>query len=296
MSGGTRRRNVAKLLARLNPKSMAMQPGSGGSGGTAIPFETAIDIAGGLGAAAWGGYSDAKRLAVLVLCLRWWPGLFNGPAKVVDHRVITHRREARRGGVVSAVVYQERIPVEAPAETPAFRSVASLLTTCIQRSIRRDRVRAAQQISDDVWAHLCRRRPPPHADRARLHGAPLADALAERVTGHAFVDAWARLVIEEYRRPHICQTCTPWGRAGEVPRFEGEGKGVQLAWDTCPVCLGGGVMAWGSKRRARALGIGEHAFRDYLKPHHDGALALLRELEGRGARLLLRRLGGAGPH
>jgi hypothetical protein len=70
------------------------------------------------------------------------------------------------------------------------------------------------------------------------------------------------------------------------------GKVVRVEWQTCETCAGGGTLAWSTKRRAKALHINEHIWREYLNPVHGGALALLRELEWRAATALVRRLGG----
>lgn len=264
MTQPRRRRNVAKLLARLNPKGMNLAPSAGNSRG-GIPEETALDVAGALGYASSRG--AGPRLAAVVLCLRWWPGLIEGPLRVVGYR------EIRQTDVVAGAkrVRVEMLSVEAPAETSAFRFVASLLATRLGRSVlRHQRLRA---------------------DRPRLE--QIDAELAARVLARDFLDAWARAVIHEYRHPNHCQTCTPWGRAGEVPRPVSEnGKVVRVEWRTCEVCLGAGVLAWSSKRRAKLLRIGEHPWRNLLNPIHEGALSLLRELEWRGARALVRRLGG----
>lgn len=306
-----RPRNVAKLLARLNPKSMPLKPG-GGFGG--IPEETAIDIAGALGAAAWGSKPGAKRLAVMVLCMRWWPAVFDGPDQVIGYRDevrttnvtrITGQRAAmatpdpynplrlrhRALRETSRIQTRERVAITATGETPSFRAVVSLLSNAIERSILRDQYRAQLRIGDELWAWLKKDPRVSVTARGPLHGPPLPDAMTARVLADGFMGAWSRLVIHEYRNPHHCQTCTTWGRAGEVPAFEGDGTDAKLVWITCPTCLGAGVTDWSSKRRAAALSIGEHPFRDFLRAHHNGALTLLRELEWRGALLLVARLG-----
>lgn len=260
MTQTARRRNVAKLLARLNPKGMALQPSPGNS--RAEPLETALDIAGALGAASAAG--PGPHLAVLVLCLRWWPGVFEGPAKTVGYRTIHHqpKRHAKIDDKKRECFLRgccERIPIEGPTETPAFARVVSLLARRLDLAVR-----------------------------ARSNLPP---ELEDRI-GLVLLDRWARAVIAEYRQPNHCQTCTPWGRAGEVPHpITENGKIVRVDWSTCPTCAGAAVLAWSVKRRARALKIGEHPFRNHLATHHDGALSLLRELEWRGARRLIRHLG-----
>lgn len=258
-----RRRNVAKLLARLNPKGMNLAPSAGNTRG-GVPDETALDIAGALGYASQKG--PGPRLAAIVLCLRWWPGLIEGPVTVVGYREI-RQTDIFRG---KKRVRIERLSVEAASETDALRMVADVIATRLSARVRRVQEMRAQF--------------------PRLEQVP-ADLVA-RATAPDFLRAWSRAVIHEYRHPNHCQTCTPWGRAGEVPRtVEEGGKVVRVEWRTCDTCAGAGVLAWSSKRRAKLLHIGEHPWRNHLNVVHEGALSLLRELEWRGARALVRRLG-----
>jgi hypothetical protein len=293
-----RRRNVAKLLARLNPKSLSLN--DAGLGG--IPVETALDIAGALGFA--GQLGPGPYLAVLVLCIRWWPGLFEGPTKTVGYRLVHHNPKWHERLEAPLDVFLggccERIPIEAPSEAPAFGTIVSLLTTRLRghayTALDRADLEWRVKIAEAAKAASC-------GDPKAIKAATLAEkrALADigvlnRMLWDETLGDWARAVIHEYRHPNHCQTCTPWaghGHIGEVPKpVLGEGgKIVRVEWTTCETCYGGGVLAWSSKRRAKALGIGEHPFRNYLKTPHDGALALLRELEWRGARLVLRHLG-----
>lgn len=107
--------NVGKLMARLNPKSMPLQ--FTGARGSSPPELTPIDIAGAMGAA---GGSPVNRLAVEVLCLRWWPARFDGPTTVIGTRPVKH---ANPGGKP----YIEHVSVEAPSETPAFARIVSVV-------------------------------------------------------------------------------------------------------------------------------------------------------------------------
>lgn len=262
----SRPRNVAKLMARLNPRSMPLEPTVGRS--TRGPELTAIDIAGALGAAAAGDHR--KRLAVDVLCLRWWPARVEGPPRTVGYRTVhtdpaRHRADRGDGKPVDPGQKQfldgccHRLPIEQPAETPAMLAIIALLE-------RRLRLRVERAVPEDV-------RP--------------------KVLAADFLARWARAVIDEYRRPHHCQNCKAYGRPGEIPvPVEEGGKIVRFEWKLCEACDGAGVMPWGKHRRAKALRIREGTFRDAeLNEVHDGALALLRELEHRGAVLLVRRLG-----
>lgn len=262
-----RRRNVAKLLARLNPKIMPLEASPGHS--TAPSVETAIDIAAALGAAGQGGAKH--RLAVTALCLRWWPSLIEGPSQVVGHvdvarKHVTSVPNWRGGRDRVEVKYTERMPVEVPAETEAFRRMADLIAFRLQRRIE--------------------------LDRAKKVGVPLSDELATRVLAPDFLQPWARLVIHEYRHPNHCPTCTSWGRPGEVPDLQMQnGKATGVTWKVCETCDGQGVMAWSGNRRAKAMHIRAATWADFLNIHHAGALTLLRELEWRGALLVVRRLG-----
>lgn len=270
-----RRRNTAKLLARLNPKGIGIP--TGGGRGTA-EVETAIDIAAALGAIGWGG--AGPRLAALVLCLRWWPGVFEGPRQVVAYRDVRRTQTFKRLAIEldpaagkawvkrdargraqweqGETNYTERVAIEAPAETESFRTVASLIASRLRIRLERNLTTKPEDI-------------------------------AARVLAYGFLHAWSRAVIEEYRRPNQCQVCLGYGEQMKI--VEGQGGKPKAEISVCEHCGGGGVLAWSVKRRGKAMRIGEHTFRDYLNTHHDGALALLRELEYRGARLLLRRLG-----
>lgn len=330
MTDTRRRRNVAKLLARLHPKGMPLQPSPGNTKGGA-PDETSLDIAGALGYVSQLGAGPA--LAAIALCLRWWPGLIEGPMKVVGHR--EHRQETTRAAILQArdvvkspdrwnsrmrnaatreVVTEarvERIPIEAPTETEAFRVIASLLERRLAEHTARlvhavgvavamlelgvQREEEAARIAAEQGTHE------PAARALLAARAALRDAqrdqriLTTKVDTPGFRATWARAVIHEYRNPNHCPSCTTWGwgRVGEVPHpVVEEGKTVRVEWRTCETCAGGGVTAWSVRRRAKALTINEHLWREYLNRIHDGGLALLRELEWRGALLLVRRLGG----
>lgn len=284
----TRSRNVRKLLSRLNPKAQGFHGGCGG-----IPVETAIDIAGAVGMAA-GGY-DPQRLAVLVLCLRWWPGMFEGPRVAIGHRIVHHDpklhdhdafKDKKRKLFLTGCC--ERIPIEGPSETAAFRRLADLVAACLRRRILLDFHAQDEAVIAEIRARL---HGEPIPRRRRPYGRPLPDTLMGRVCTTAFLQDWSRVVIAEFRKPNPCPTCQPYGRIGEVARAKYEdGILVKFEWTQCEACWGSGVTAWSSHRRAAALHIGNHPFRDFLKVHHDGALALLRTLEDRGARALLKRL------
>ena len=255
-----RRRNVAKLLARLNPKSMPLS--FSGPGSTAIDVETSLDIAGALGAAARG--QPIYRLAVIALCLRWWPGMFEAPTRTISHTAVRRSYTARVAGEMTQKTYIEQMPVEVAGETPAFKSIAGMVATQLERSVTRSKNDASMPV--ELWT---------------------------RVTAAQFLGAWSRLVIHEYRFPHHCPTCTPFGRVGEVPKMEhsDNGKSVSICWWPCTTCTGQGLMSWSVKRRSKAMKISEHPWRANLNLHHEHALSVLRELEWRGARRVVKQLG-----
>lgn len=281
-----RSRNVRKLLARLYPKVARLQPGGGG-----VPVETAIDIAAAAGLAGHG--SAPHQLAVLTLCLRWWPGMFEGPLQVVGRRVIHHKlvRYDRRAEATVVEKIREELPIEAPSETAAFRRIVSLIEHCLHSRILDDFERHDANLTDALKAELhYLPRPKPrrtHAPRA------VDERVLQRVSDPRFLGRWARAVIHEYRYPNHCQSCQVFGQAGMVPVFRKDEKGNIEGVDyvACEACMGQGVVAWSAHRRAEALTISVHTFRNQLKPYHEGALALLRTLEERGAGLLLRFLG-----
>lgn len=284
-----RRRNVAKMLARLHPKGIA-EPFNGARS-TAPQRETAMDIAGALGAAGQAG--PAQRLAVHVLCLRWWPGLFEGPTRVAGHRTVP----------VSAPLWSsapmrtssdpqaptERVPIERPAETMAFRKLADLIGSRIETQIRRDRTRQDDELVQRLSAWVHGRAAPQLPDERTGARECLDDALIERVLTPAFLGHWSRAVIEEFRYPNHCASCRGFGDCLQLTGLGGSRARADVV--SCEHCIGQGVVSWSKKRRARQLSISEHPFRNYLNPHHESALALLRELEHRGAVLLLRHLG-----
>ncbi|WP_394539879.1 hypothetical protein PRJ39_04570 [Lysobacter enzymogenes] len=287
-----RRRNVAKLLARLHPKGIT-EPFAGGRS-TAPERETALDIAGALGAAGQAG--PAQRLAIHVLCLRWWPGLFEGPSRVVGYRSVaptapppSMSRSMRCVAPCTPKPALARVPVERPAETAAFRALADLIGSRLAIRIERDR---AAQDADLIrhlaaWVHGDAR---PNTSAAKgVADECLHDDLAARVLAPTFLASWARAVIAEYRNPNHCPSCHGYGERLQLTAVAGSRARVDVA--SCDHCIGQGVMPWSKKRRAQQLVIGEHPFRQYLNAYHEGALALLRELEHRGAILLLRHLG-----
>lgn len=277
-----RNRNVRKLLARLHPKVMGFRPGAGG-----VPMETAIDVAAAAGMAGHG--SAPHQLAVLALCLRWWPGMFEGPNRVIGYRTLTHKRTQMVAGQAMTRTWQEQVAIEGPSETAAFQRMASLVATCIERRILRDYRLNDEWLNAALAAQIAGL---PAPRKPKLHGAALDEAMIEKVLAPAFLARWARVVIDEYRHPNHCQSCSATNRPGEVPRFLKErGQIVGVKWEVCEACTGEGVTAWSAHRRAAAVTIGVHPFRNYLAPHHNGALALLRTLEDRGASALLQRLG-----
>jgi hypothetical protein len=256
-------------MARLNPKSIPMQGGSRG-----IPDITPEDVAGAIGMACAQG--PGPSLAVLVVALRWWPGLIEGTVMTVGHRTIVHdvRVKDRRGKTIRRTI-TEKIPIEAPAESPSFQLVANIV---------------AKKLHGRFAKHFR----PESTPRERGDIKPrLPDRLYAKLTDPATAAAWARVVIAEFRHPRHCTTCTPWGRAGQIPvPVEEHGKVIDVRWGTCPDCAGAGAMSWGSARRAKSLGIRRQDFSDYMADTHEVALALLRELEWRGIRFIKQRLFG----
>lgn len=171
-------------------------------------------------------------------------------------RVVGHRPVKRKDG--SGKEYIEQMPVERPGETVALLMIIALL----ERSLKRRVVRTVDA------------------------------ELQPKVLAGVFLGRWSRAVIEEYRQPHHCQACKSYGRPREVPVPIREGeKIVKFDWTLCDTCDGQGVVAWGVHRRAKMVRLREGTFRSELNEIHDGALALLRELEHRGAVMLVRRLG-----
>lgn len=253
-----KRHNLAKEMARLNPKSMGLTGGFGGK-----PDITAEDVAAALGMAGGG---EGPRLAVIVVALRWWPGLVEGPMRTVGYRHIKHKIPSPVPG--KAMYWQEPIPIERPAETPSFLKVANVLSKRLRTRVYKF-----------------------HGPESALERFKMKPETFERVQGEQFLGTWARAVIGEYRAPHHCPTCTPWGRAGEVPFNVQEGsKVVEIQWRTCPQCAGGGVLSWGSGRRAKGVGMRNATFLNHLNVHHEGALAFLRDLENRGVQEIKARL------
>ncbi|MGO1073596.1 hypothetical protein [Lysobacter sp. CA199] len=292
-----RRRNVAKMLARLHPKGIT-EPFNGARS-TAPQRETAMDIAGALGAAGQAG--AAQRLAVHVLCLRWWPGLFEGPARVVGHRTVpvaapvvpSSPRQAALRAPADLQASTVRLPVEQPAETLAFRRLADLIGSRLAIRIQRDRARQDAELVQWLSAWVHGGEAPQLPDGQYATRECLDDALTQRVLAPGFLGAWSRAVIDEFRQPNHCAACHGFGERLQLTGLGGSRARADFL--SCEHCIGQGVMPWSKKRRAQQLSIGEHPFRNYLNTHHEGALALLRELEHRGAVLLLRHLGTDDP-
>lgn len=290
-----RRRSTAKLLARLNPKGMGIP--DGGGRGTSGSVESAIDIAAALGYI--GAAGPGPRLAAMTLCLRWWPGLFEGAPKVVARHDVVRTQNVTRitserervfvehpvhAGVAwrrlkreeQTIRYTESMPVEMPSETESFRVLAGILETRMGQRLARARE------AGEEWHKTGLK------SRTRIE-TPIDAATFEKVSAPGFLARWARAVIHEYRHPNQCPTCLGYGERLKMQEDE-HGK-VKAVVTGCEECGGQGVTPWSVKRRGKAVRIGEHVFRGHLNRHHDGALALLRELEHRGATALLRRLG-----
>lgn len=241
------RRNVRKVMARLNPSSMPLVVS--GSRGTGQPELTGIDIAAALAAA---NGDHRRRLAIDVLCLRWWPARMEGPPVVVGHR------EERRplGGGKHEVI---RLPIERPAETEPFVALASLVA-------RRLSMHARQSIADD--------------------------GVAAQVLAESFLHRWSRAVIEEFRNPNVCASCRHHGRPGELAKPVSEGgRVVRFEWVLCDECGGTGTVPWSKDRRAKAVKVRKATFREVLNDSHDGAILLLQELERRGERYVAHHFG-----
>lgn len=81
-----RHRNVAKLLARLGPRAPNLVPRKGGRHVERWEIEDGSAIAAALGMIAARG--PGLAMAVMVLCLRWWPDSMLGPETI-------RRRDAR---------------------------------------------------------------------------------------------------------------------------------------------------------------------------------------------------------
>lgn len=232
--------NIRKQMAKLNPRSMPLE--FSGSRGTGTPALTAIDISQALAASDG---DPKRRLAINVLCLRWWPAMVDGPG-IAQYR---HAERKNRSGekVVERVYIGER-----PADTPALLAVLGLVGRCLERYAKR-----------------------------------LPDDTAEKVACPEFIARWSRAVVDEYRHPHVCRACAAFGRPGEAPIAKMEaGKVVGFVWTLCDSCGGTGAQPWGRDRRAAAVRIGVGTFRAQLQEGHEGALALLRELELRGQQLV----------
>lgn len=262
-------KNLPKMMARLNPKGLNLTGGSGGA-----PEFTPEDVAAALGWAAAQG--PGPKLAVTVVELRLWPGAHEGAKVTVGHRTLTHYGERIKGGVLKGKrsKWVEKIPVEAPTETASFQFVANVLANGLRMGIQR----------------LYRPQSQPRARGDVLLRMP--DSLFMRIVGSGeLLGKWSRAVIEEYRRPHHCTNCTNHGKAGSVPKLvEERGKIVGVKWDTCPRCDGRGTTDWGSGRRAACIEVRRADFANYLSPHHNDALTLLRELDQRGTTLIKQRL------
>lgn len=261
-------KNLPKMMAKLNPKSLNL---TGGAGGT--PDFTPEDVAAALGWASAAG--PGPKLAVTVVELRLWPGAHEGPQVTVGYRELVHygkRIKAGKGkGKRSSWV--ELIPVEGPAETPSFQFVANILAARLRmRFLKFYRPESEPRVRGDI--------------RPRM-----PDSLYARIVDGELPGRWSRCVIEEFRRPHHCANCTNHGKAGSVPKLvEERGKIVGVKWDTCPRCAGMGTTAWGSGRRAEHLKVRRVDFANHLGEHHNDALTFLREMDQRGTTLIKRRL------
>lgn len=254
---------LARLLVRLNPKSVPMTPGSGGGGG--LLSLTAQDVAAALGAAA--RRSEKDRIAVDVLCMKHWPELFDG-VEVTNsahfREVTTTRTTKRIGKEEKTTTRSERISLAHRAPTRSARRLTYLI------AMRAARKFYAKYEKDEA----------------------LRTEFANRMPIHPAM--WLKLalsVVNEYRAPNYCQTC----KGNEFIKIlvddpQSRHK-VKLVEEMCPTCMGSGTLSWSYKRRAKSMQIRAETYRLYLQPIHESEIALLRALEIRGAMATLRFLG-----
>lgn len=253
---------LARLLIRLNPKSVPMTAGGGGGG---TPSLTAQDVAAALGAA--GRRSEKDRVAVDVLCMRHWPELFDG-AEVTNTRqfreVTTKRTIERIGKEAKTTKAVERIPIAHRAPTRSARRLTYLI------AVRAAKKFYARYKTDEKMQQEFEKRMPIHP---------------------AFWLKLALSVVAEYRAPNYCQTCKGNEFIKVLVDDPQSRHKVKLVEEMCPTCLGSGTMSWSYKRRAKSLHIRAETYRMYIHPIHEGEIALLRALEVRGAMATLHFLG-----
>lgn len=232
--------NIRKQMAKLNPRSMPLVVS--GARGTRGPELDATDVAAALAAS---GGDPKRRLAITVLCLRWWPAAVEGPG-IARYQTVERKGKDGKPEMVREYAGEE------PVDTQMMRQVLGLLRRCLLR-----------------------------------YAMKLPEGMVGKVTSEAFLDRWARVVIDEYRHPHVCPACAPFGHPGSVPKaMAPSGKVTGFEWALCDACGGTGTQPWGRDRRAGAVRMRAATFREHLESGHAGALLLLRELEFRAVQMV----------
>jgi hypothetical protein len=254
-----RSRNVAKLVARLNPKNARLDMGFGGG-----PSEDSPDMV--AGAIGWAGVQHpGLQLAIAVFCLKWWPSVGEGPQRRRETGgfVVERGMRRERGGGLSQFAYQE----------VSFRAVAAqvLPQTTVRQAIDR---------TLETWL----------SRKLRSGAFPMPPGLLERINHRpGFWRTFYDTVMDEFLNPARCTHCLGHGQVLKVKKAQG-GHAASSKRVDCPTCEGRGLVDRSSNRRARAVGINAQDFHRYLKPPYLWMLNALRHLEYAAARKINRAL------
>lgn len=281
------RKNVAKLMARLNCKVAQFTIGSGGEPGAG---DTPQMIAGALGsvAAKGPGYS----LAIAVLCVKWWPAAISkgevSRAAIRDPKCVHCHSDydgnpcASGHGVKSLVVVRTPHRPRQDWQSPRMVSGVKLVNRYEYSSARSTIGTAMQESVHDMLKRWLQRKAPKWAVR-------VPPDLIDRINAKpGFWTSFQAAALSEFCNPQRCIGC---GGAGQkLQMIKDKASKVTSKVIVCPVCEGNGTVPKSNNKRAKAIGIRADDFARYVKPLYDQLLNLLRHLEYLAARAVSRSL------
>lgn len=298
-----RHRNVAKLMARLQTRSPNLVPRKGSGGHREVwDIEDGLTVAQGLGNVA--SKSPGMSLAVTVLCLRWWPEYVLGPEVVrsiaappdgkTPQQVLGYGMRPDSGGNRCTLYGHRELPESVQVVSVALKTGYGkrerpqlgsdkkpvMVQRTVEHTARRQTYRPAMlPLARTVNLALQR----------KLVWSAMPEKVAKRVLSALEGGLLTQSLLHEYVFPNHCVRCHGYG---EILRTRNEdGTPCPAAIVPCPVCIGQGVMARGVSRRARDLEMRTSNYHAHVQPAYDAVLGLLRHLEGRAARALVRVLG-----
>lgn len=294
-----RRRNVGKLLTRLQPKSLPLMPRKGSSGyREPWDIEDGVTIAGALGAVAARGPGPA--FAVTVLCLRWWPDYVLGPEVVHVHSQPTESATPAPRGKgprkVGSKVGARSLLQDVPLKLGYGRSERLVREKVEAGEKGKGKPVMVKRAVESVSRHLTFRpalQPLLHfANRGfekHIRWETVPESAAQALRAALAEGRMVATLLDEYVNPNFCPTCHGYGQV--LAQRDADGRHAANPIAECPDCIGSGHQPWGVARRAKSIGIRLETFHKHGAGAYAAVLGLFRGLEGRAARALVRALG-----